>query len=68
MEKATLQKLHLIPAENVFDSDSGAFARGVLRATKGEGVGVVLNLADDDAARPGWLCVSEVRAIHRIWW
>jgi acyl carrier protein/NADP-dependent 3-hydroxy acid dehydrogenase YdfG len=48
-----------VAAANIFSSRSDAFARGVVRATGGRGVDVVLNSLSGDLLDASWGCVAE---------
>ncbi len=52
-----MEKYH-IPAENIFSSRGLSFAQGIMRATKGRGVDVILNSLSGEALRRSWDCIA----------
>ncbi|KAI1485448.1 hypothetical protein F5X96DRAFT_682809 [Biscogniauxia mediterranea] len=47
-----------VPEDHIFYSRNTSFAQGVMRATGGRGVDVVLNSLSGDALRASWECVA----------
>ena len=60
----TLEKKHLlmseynIPQENIFSSRDTTFAKGIMRATAGKGVDVIMNSLSGEALRLSWSCIA----------
>ena len=60
----TLEKKHLlmyeyhIPEENIFSSRDATFAKGIMRATEGKGVDVIMNSLSGEALRLSWSCIA----------
>ena len=60
----TLEKKHLliyeynIPEENIFSSRDATFAKGIIRATAGKGVDVIMNSLSGEALRLSWSCIA----------
>ena len=60
----TLEKKHLlmyeynIPKENIFSSRDAKFAKGIMRATAGKGVDVIMNSLSGEALRLSWSCIA----------
>ncbi|KAJ6045303.1 Highly reducing polyketide synthase [Penicillium canescens] len=48
-----------IPDDNIFSSRDTSFAKGVMRATNGSGVDVVLNSLAGEALRLSWNCLAK---------
>lgn len=48
-----------IPEDHIFSSRDTSFAKGVMRATKGQGVDVVLNSLAGEALRVSWHCLAK---------
>ncbi|KAI9676001.1 MAG: Type I Iterative PKS [Caeruleum heppii] len=48
-----------IPASNIFNSRSTAFASEIMRVTNGEGVDVILNSLTGDLLEESWRCIRE---------
>ncbi len=53
-----LRDTYQIPEEHIFYSRDSAFSKGVLRATDGRGVDVVVNSLVGDALTASWECVA----------
>ena len=60
----TLEKKHLltyeynIPEGNIFSSRDATFANGIMRATAGKGIDVIMNLLCGEALRLPWSCIA----------
>ena len=60
----TLEKKHLlmseykIPEDNIFSSRDTTFAKGIMRATAGKGVDVIMNSLAGEALRLSWSCIA----------
>ncbi|RDL31344.1 Uncharacterized protein BP5553_09553 [Venustampulla echinocandica] len=58
VEKKAFIKTYNIPDDHIFFSRDTSFANGVMAATKGRGVDVVLNSLAGDALRVSWECLA----------
>ncbi|KAI9339502.1 hypothetical protein DFJ73DRAFT_947975 [Zopfochytrium polystomum] len=58
-KKQLLMDQYGIPADHIFNSRDTSFYRGVMRATGGKGVDVVLNSLAGEALRLSWHCLAE---------
>ncbi|KAI1127899.1 hypothetical protein F5Y10DRAFT_242011 [Nemania abortiva] len=58
MKKKLLMDQFGIPPDHIFYSRNTTFAKGVMRATGGRGVDVVLNSLSGDGLRASWECVA----------
>ena len=50
---------HDIPRERIFNSRNASFLDGVMHATKGRGVDIVLNSLSGDLLHASWQCVAK---------
>ncbi|KAL4864241.1 hypothetical protein BDV12DRAFT_205831 [Aspergillus spectabilis] len=57
-KKALLMDRYQIPADRIFDSRNASFAKGIRRATAGNGVNVILNSLSGDLLVESWQCVA----------
>jgi NADPH:quinone reductase-like Zn-dependent oxidoreductase len=57
-KKQLLMDRYAIPAERIFSSRDLSFARGIMRATDGKGVDVVVNSLAGEALRASWDCIA----------
>ena len=57
-KKQLLMDRYGIPAERIFSSRDLSFAKGIMRATEGKGVDVVVNSLAGEALRASWDCIS----------
>jgi acyl transferase domain-containing protein/NADPH:quinone reductase-like Zn-dependent oxidoreductase/SAM-dependent methyltransferase len=58
-KKALIMQEYGIPAERIFSSRDGSFAKGIMRATGGEGVDAVLNSLAGELLRQSWHCLAK---------
>ena len=59
-KRAFLTEKYNIPAEHIFSSRDVSFAQGVMAATNGQGVDVVLNCLAGELLQETWNCVGEL--------
>ena len=59
-KRAFLTETYGIPPENIFSSRDVSFAKGVMAATNGKGVDVVLNCLAGELLQETWNCVGEL--------
>lgn len=57
-KKRLLVDRYHIPDCNIFSSRDSTFAKGIMRATKGRGVDVIMNSLSGDALRLTWNCIA----------
>ncbi|CAG8944284.1 unnamed protein product [Penicillium salamii] len=57
-KRSLLTTTYGIPNENIFSSRDLGFAAGIMEATGGRGVDVVLNSLSGDALRKSWECIA----------
>jgi acyl transferase domain-containing protein/NADPH:quinone reductase-like Zn-dependent oxidoreductase/SAM-dependent methyltransferase len=58
-KKKLIREQYGIPEDHIFSSRDTSFAKGVMRATKGKGVDVVLNSLAGEALRLSWHCLAK---------
>ncbi|KAK7545386.1 beta-ketoacyl synthase domain-containing protein [Phyllosticta citricarpa] len=58
-KKELIMKQYGIPEDHIFSSRDTSFAKGVMRATNGQGVDVVLNSLAGEALRKSWHCLAK---------
>lgn len=58
-KKQLIMTQYGIPEDHIFSSRDTSFAKGVMRATAGKGVDVVLNSLAGEALRLSWHCLSK---------
>lgn len=58
-KRALIMKEYGIPAERIFSSRDASFAKGIMRATGGEGVDAVLNSLAGELLRQSWHCLAK---------
>nr|URN71259.1 alternapyrone polyketide synthase [Menisporopsis theobromae] len=58
-KKALITKEYGIPAERIFSSRDSSFAKGIMRATGGQGVDAVLNSLAGELLRQSWHCLAK---------
>jgi NADPH:quinone reductase-like Zn-dependent oxidoreductase len=58
-KKQHIHEQYGIPEDHIFSSRDTSFAKGVMRATKGQGVDVVLNSLAGEALRVSWHCLAK---------
>ncbi|KAL8766387.1 MAG: hypothetical protein Q9209_006821 [Squamulea sp. 1 TL-2023] len=59
-KKSLLVKKYGIPDSHVFSSRSRGFGKGLLQATQGRGVDIVLNSLSGEALLESWNCIAEL--------
>jgi NADPH:quinone reductase-like Zn-dependent oxidoreductase/NAD(P)-dependent dehydrogenase (short-subunit alcohol dehydrogenase family)/SAM-dependent methyltransferase len=57
-KKDILMTEYGIPADHIFYSRDVSFSRGIMRATKGRGVDVIINSLSGDLLRASWECIG----------
>ncbi|QKX64797.1 uncharacterized protein TRUGW13939_11973 [Talaromyces rugulosus] len=57
-KKDILMTEYGIPADHIFYSRHVSFSRGIMRATKGRGVDVIINSLSGDLLRASWECIG----------
>lgn len=57
-KRAFLAEQHGLPPGNIFSSRDGSFVDGIMAATRGRGVDVVLNSLSGDLLHASWGCVA----------
>lgn len=58
-KKDLIMKQYGIPEDHIFSSRDTSFAKGIMRATKGQGVDAVLNSLAGEALRLSWHCLAK---------
>lgn len=58
-KKSLIMTQYGIPEDHIFSSRDTSFAKGVMRATSGKGVDVVLNSLAGEALRLSWHCLAK---------
>lgn len=58
-KKALVMAQYGIPEDHIFSSRDTSFAKGIMRATSGRGVDVVLNSLAGEALRLSWHCLAK---------
>src|SRR2546430_307801 len=58
-KKHLVMKEYGIPEDHIFSSRDLSFAKGIMRATSGKGVDVVLNSLAGEALRLSWYCLAK---------
>ncbi|KAH9205133.1 fatty acid synthase S-acetyltransferase [Leptodontidium sp. 2 PMI_412] len=58
-KKELIMETYSIPEDHIFSSRDTSFAKGVMRATNGCGVDVVLNSLSGEALRVSWHCLNK---------
>ncbi|KAI3394363.1 hypothetical protein diail_2874 [Diaporthe ilicicola] len=58
-KKQLIMEQYGIPEDHIFSSRDTSFARGIMRATSGRGVDVVLNSLAGEALRLSWHCLAK---------
>lgn len=58
-KKQLVHEQYGIPEDHIFSSRDTSFAKGVMRATNGKGVDVVLNSLAGEALRVSWHCLAK---------
>ena len=57
-KRRLLLDLYNIPEDHIFSSRDGSFAKGVMKATKGKGIDVIMNSLSGEALRLTWNCIA----------
>ena len=57
-KKNLLMNEYHIPEENIYSSRDATFAKGIMRATAGKGVDVIMNSLSGEALRLSWSCIA----------
>ncbi|KAL8848098.1 MAG: hypothetical protein Q9221_006855 [Calogaya cf. arnoldii] len=59
-KKSLLVKKYGVPDSHIFSSRSRGFGKGLLQATQGRGVDIVLNSLSGDALLESWNCIADL--------